>query len=105
MWWYLTWIIIVLLNNAVSAYTSKQANDTKAWSWVIATYISGCIGLWPLVARSSKNLVFDGFLYDTMIFTGFYITLLCLGAAKGFGPYQWTASILIFVGLILFKLH
>ena len=98
------WIPIITIVYALSAILSKKANDSQDWKWVWILYSMNLLGMWPFISKYSKNLIRDGLIYDLVIFLSFYFTLLFLGAAKNFTTTQWIASILIFAGLLLFKL-
>ena len=102
--WYLFWTIFAFITTALSAYISKKANDTQLWFWVYMGFLMGPTGIWPFVAKYSKDLVFDAFLYDTIILFAFFTTLWYLGVER-FGPWQIIASIMIIIGLVLFKIH
>ena len=100
--WYTFWIIFVFATSGLSAFISKRANDTKLWTWVFFGYLMGPCGVWPLVAKYSKDLVFDAFLYDAIVLAGFFTTLWFIGVEK-FGTWHWIGSSMMLLGLILFK--
>jgi hypothetical protein len=101
---YLIWIPVVVVLYVLYAIASKKANESPDWTWVFLMYGLQSFGMWPIVSRYSKNLLFDGFLYDLLIFLTFYLSLLTMGAAKNFTALQWFASGLILAGLLLFKI-
>lgn len=106
MSFYWVWIPAVTLLYCVSAFWTVWANDKEnpnSWKWVIALYVLGLCGLWPLVARFSHNLVLDALLYDLIIFFAFYLTLLYLGEASKFTLMQWVGSILVVLGFLMLK--
>ena len=103
MWFYL-WIPIAIIFYTAVAIFSKWANDeSDTWRWVIVLFALNCVGMWPLVAKYSKNLVFDGLLYDLLIFMTFYSVILLMGAGKGFTPVQWVACVMVVIGFIMLK--
>jgi hypothetical protein len=71
--------------------------------WVWALYALNVFGLWPWIARFSKNIVFDGLLYDLVIFFAFYLTVLYLGEAENFTRWQWIGCILVVIGFMTMK--
>jgi len=103
MSFYLFWVPAVLIMYAVTAVFSKWANDSTGWTWVFGLYVLQCAGLWPLVSKYSKNIVFDGLLYEVIMFVGFYGVLCIMGATKNFTFYQYCGMILVITGMILVK--
>ena len=101
---YAAWITYICILFTLSAYVSKQANDSDSWKWVYILFFMNLFGAWPIVARYSKNLIFDSLLYDLIIFFTFYLTLLYLGAAKSFSPVQWVGTVIVAIGFIVLKL-
>jgi hypothetical protein len=103
---YLIWIPLVIVIYATSAVLTKWANgdESGTWKWVIWLYLLNALGLWPLVAKFSKNLVFDALLYDITIFFSFMLTLMYLDAASKFNVIQWIGTILIVVGFVTLRM-
>ena len=106
MSFYWIWIPAAILLYIVCGYWTIWANDKSdpnSIRWVWALYLINILGLWPWIARFSKNLVLDGLLYDLIIFFVFYLTVLCLGAAKGFTTVQWVGTGVVIVGFVMIK--
>ena len=103
--WYALWTTVVIVLYAIAAVISKKVNETQSWNWVMVSYCVGLFGMWPIVAKYSKNLLFDRFLYDLCIMLGWYFTMIYLGAAKDFGSWQWLGMAMIFFGFIFLKIH
>lgn len=100
------WIPAAVLLYIVCGYWTVWANDKSdlnSMRWVWALYLLNVFGLWPWIARYSKNLVFDGLLYDLVIFFAFYLTLLYLGEASQFTKIQIVGSILVALGFLIMK--
>ena len=101
---YLFWVTAAIILYIIVGVLSKYANDSEEWKWVIFLYVCNFFGLWPIIARYSKNIVFDGLLYDLIIYFTFYGTLLFMGAAAKFTTYQWAGTFLVGIGFILLKI-
>lgn len=87
-----------------TAIMSKKANDqpqSLTWFWLLV--VTQIFGLWPWIARYSKNLFFDGLLYDFIITLTFYGTFVALGIGKGFTVIQWLALAMVLAGLFVLK--
>lgn len=103
-WHYLIWIPIVIIWYAVYAYVSKLSNDTKSTTSLIYVFILGLCPLWAIVTRISKNLIFDGMLYDIVLTLTFTITLIFLGGGKAFSNFNWMGLFLVILGFIFMKI-
>jgi len=72
------------------------------WSmWAV-----GIVAPWPLVSRFSKNLLFDGMLYDIILFLSYAIALgLITNGFIKFNLPQWIGFSLIVCGFLIMKLY
>jgi hypothetical protein len=101
---YWVWPPILVVYVACLAGFSKWINEDKSWRLLVCFMFVQALGLWPFVARCSKNLIFDGTLYDLITVIVYYGTLVYFGAGKDFNMTQWVASGLILLGLVLLKM-
>jgi len=102
--WHVIWIAAASLVYCMYAICTKWANeDPDSWKWVFVLYFLGAIQVWPLVAKYSKNLVFDGFLYDFVIFWAFFLTLFAVGGGTKFTWVQWIGAAVVMIGFVLLK--
>ncbi|MFW6173561.1 MAG: hypothetical protein ACOC5T_07445 [Elusimicrobiota bacterium] len=72
-------------------------------SWVSFWYlfIAGAVfQFWPIVARYSKNIVFDAILYDSIGILTWSIALMFWSGGR-FTVAQWMGTFIAFVGLLL----
>lgn len=104
MWFYLLWVPFILINYVIYAKFSLLANETKEWKWVFYMMGIQAFAIWPIIARYSKNILFDGLLYDFLIIIVYYAVLVALGAGENFGPAQWVGSIIAILGLLVMKI-
>jgi hypothetical protein len=105
MWFYLAWIPAAIIFYTIAAICTKFANDNPdSWKWVFVLYFIQAIGIWPIMAKFSKNIVFDSFLFDFIIFTTYFTILFSMGAGSKFTPTQWAGAGIIILGFILLKL-
>lgn len=88
------------------SYCSCQTNQTGALNrYFIITWLLGCIPVWALVSYFSKNIVFDGIVYDLIILVVYFAALLYFsGKAVEFTWAQLFFLLLMVIGGIGFKL-
>ena len=101
---YLWWITLSIIYFAVYAWISKQNNVYGGkWFWIILIY--GFAPIWAFVSRYSKRLLFDGMLYDNILFLTYAITMIIIGTAdKPVTPHQWFGIALIIFGSVLMRM-
>ena len=102
---YLWWIPIVILYYTFYTWVSKNNNEIGGkWFWY--TLFAGMF--WPgwlVVSKISKNLLFDGMLYDNLLFLTYVMTMIYLGVGDKLLPHQWGGLGLIIFGSILLRWH
>lgn len=98
------WVPVIILWEVAYAYCSIKNNLIKSDLWFWITFFVGLCPLWAFVSKYSKNLVFDGFLYDIVLSLSFYMAILCLGAGKGFTFINYVGVSMIMLGFIFLKI-
>jgi len=101
---YYLWVIPVVLAYIVAAYTTNKLNLTKDNIWFYLNWFGNFLPIWAFIARGSKNLVFDGLLFDVVMVVTYTITILIL--TKSFETMRlvnYLGIVLVIVGLTLFK--
>jgi len=73
------------------------------WAWITFVYGALC-PLWLIASRISKNLMFDGMLYDVTMFLTFVVTMAILGGGNDFSTANWIGVLFFTIGVILMKL-
>jgi hypothetical protein len=106
MWWhYLIWVPIVIVYYSVFSWLSKQNNEFGGkWLWIM--YVYGIV--WPgwiVISRISKRLLFDGMLYDNIMFLTYVGTMIYLGAHAKLSMHQWLGVALVVIGSILMRIE
>ena len=106
-WNYLWWIPLLILVHAVLAYMSKRNNDLEGNIRImVAMFVIGTVGqLWVLVSTFSKRLIFDGMLYDNIVFLTYAFVFLMLGCGANLRTHQWLGFALVVFGSILMRLQ
>ncbi len=98
---YYIWVPLASLLFFIQAWLSNKTSIERGnWVWVYFTY--SMLSLWPFVAMSSKNILFDGLIYDLVIMTSFNIGVIYLTHVK-LNYYQILGLLIIVIGVILFK--
>jgi len=105
-WHYLWWFPVIITYYAIFSWMSKKSSDTQATSWAWGLWIyGGLCPWWVITARMSKNLLFDGMLYDNLMFLTYAVTLLALGAGSKFSIHQWVGLGLIVIGSVFMRIE
>lgn len=101
MFHYLWWMPITALVAIVGAYSSIQVNKNpqSLWFWFMFLPIT----VWPFVSRISKNIVFDGILYDSLVAVAWLLGFILFGASKDFTWMNYLGLMLAVIGLTLIK--
>jgi len=101
---YYLWVVLVILVYVGSAYTTNKLNITKNNIWLYLNWLFSSLPIWPLVAKHSTSLVFDGMLFDIILIISYTIAILIL--TRSFDSMRlinYMGIIFIIVGLIMFK--
>jgi len=86
---------------SINSWLSVYAKE--GWKYVIGLYALQIFGLWPIIARYSKNLAVDGLLFDFLILISFYSTLWYMGEMEQLSMVQWIGFGLAVIGILLMK--
>lgn len=95
------WIFLFIFYS-FHAYINWR-NNNQAGAWFYYAWLISVIPVFPLVTKYSKNLLFDGMLFDLVMFVSYVLTLLLLGSGKAFTLVQWLGLSLTVIGFILLK--
>jgi len=100
---YFWWIPTAIVYYIAYSWLSKQNNVYGGkWFWIMFAFGALC-PLWLVVSRVSSNLLFDGMLYDNIMFLTYALTMLYLGAAEKMTSYQWIGLIFVIGGSIIMR--
>jgi len=102
---YLLWVPATFIYYGIYALIANKSNLTHERFWLIATFICGALcPLWMLVSRYSKDLMFDGLLYDIVILLSYVAAMFYVGRMESFGPLNYFGIFLLVIGMILVKI-
>ena len=101
---YLAWIPLLIVYYILYAYLSKRFNEGFTWTTFLWFYALNLLPIWVFVAKYSKNIIFDGLLYDVIMFVTFFGALTFLGSADKFSLSQWIGLIFVVIGFLFMKL-
>lgn len=104
MWVYCIWIPAVVIYYLIYAWCSKRYNDTPTALRFWVLYLTNLFPVWMIVARYSKDMLFDGVLYDILAFSAFIAGLILLGSGDRFTMGQWIGLVVVVVGFLMMKL-
>ena len=103
-WNYVWWVPLVIVYYGIYSWLSKQNNEIGGY-WLWAAFIFGAIcPFWVIISRLSKNLLFDGMLYDNLMFLTYIGTMVALGCGAKLMMHQWVGVGLIVVGSIMMRI-
>jgi hypothetical protein len=100
---YLLWVPLLMLMHSLLGYASVQANNNSK-SWFYISWLLICIPVWPMVAKYSKNIVFDGLLFDSiMLITYSFAVIIICKQYETLKFINFIGFFLVISGLILFR--
>lgn len=106
---YYLWIPLLITTIIIQSWLSVKSNlGNSHWFWVNYFYVPVVMlvcPLWPLIAKHTKNIVFDGMLFDSIMIVGFAFSLAIFsGKIAQFSVTSWAGITLVMLGLFIFKL-
>ena len=79
-----------------------KAIPNSKWFWL--AWVIGALPLWLVTSRWSKNIFFDGMLYDCVMIVSYALaTAYFTGKISSLGTMQWTGMALIIVALWMIR--
>lgn len=105
IWKYLLWISLTLAYNFLVCLVAVRFNLKSFWYNYLFICLVGLLPTWSLASYYSRNLIFDGLLYDTILVISSVIFLAVLGQAQHLNATNWIGVVLVIAGLILTRLH
>lgn len=104
-WHYFLWIPITIVYNFVACWVSVKYNNTDfIRSWLFIGSLA-FIPTWAIAGYFSRNLIFDGMLYDLMLIMTTPFIMTYLGQAQNFSMINWIGVSLALIGVFLVKWH
>lgn len=101
---YLIWIFCTILFYSLYAWVSVQ-NNLYGEKWgILLWFLPFIFPIWPIISKFSKNIVFDGLLFDSLLTLSYTATILYL--TNGFIKLQYIqifGIFLIILGIFLMK--
>jgi len=103
---YLLWIPATIAYYIIYSLLAKKHNLTEGVDkWTIIMFVYGALcPIWLIVSKISKNLLFDGMLYDIIIFLTFAITIAIVDRVYNLAWHQIIGAFFVVVGFILMRL-
>jgi len=78
-------------------------NNQLGGHWFYITLAMNMCPLWAIVSRYSKNLIFDGLLYDLCIMLPFISVMFYYKQMAAWAPINWFGLVVVLVGLACVK--
>lgn len=76
------WSVITAAWYFILGYISSRNNTSDSAFWYWATFIWGCAPLWAWVSRHSDNLALDALIFDAIMFSAFYVSIIIMSSEK-----------------------
>ena len=101
---YLWWVPATIIFYAAFSWISVKSNQEEGLKWPIILYVYGALTpIWVIISKVSNRLLFDGLLYDNLMFLTYAVTIILLGAHAAMGTIQWCGVGLVILGSILMR--
>lgn len=103
MLFYVFWVPCAVVYYVFYSWLAKQNNELGG-GWSYAMFIFGALcPFWLIVSKYSRRLLFDGMLYDNVMFLTYVGTMVVLGAHGRLSCWQWVGVSLVVVGSVLMR--
>ena len=100
---YYLWFIPMIVYYIIYSWLSKQNNSFGGkWFWLTFTWGILC-PFWLIISRYSRNLIFDGMLYDIIMFSTYVLTMAALGVGAKFSLINWLGVVIVSIGFFLMQ--
>jgi hypothetical protein len=103
---YFWWPLTVALVYTIHAYASFYNKGATGWKPFLSVWGIGILitPLWPIISRVSNKLLFDGMLFDLILFLVYTITFMVLEKHYiSFKPINYIGIGFVMLGMILIK--
>jgi len=78
-------------------------NNALGGGWFWFACLVSMLPVFPIAMRFSKDMLWDGLVFELVMLLSYVITLLYLGSGKAFNMTQWIGLILTVIGFVLMK--
>ena len=98
------WVPIVFAYYCFYNWMGWQNNqEGSSQFWVYGMMVTGFLQLWVIISRYSTNILFDGMLYDILLFLTFPLSMWYMGETNTFSIQQWIGLIVVVIGFLILK--
>lgn len=98
---YIVWVPSLIFLGCIFAAISRHVNHNPS-SWMLWLLLLPN-PIWLVVTKVSKNIIFDGFVYDTVILLAYTVTFLVLGEGQNFNWINYLGIFFTVLGLICLR--
>ena len=104
--YYLFIVISLSIITPIGAYTSNKSLEAGGMSkWFFINWACWCLPIWAIVTLYTKDVVFDGILYDIIMTLAFTIGIIYFTRAhEKMNVYNVGGVVLMLAGLVIYKL-
>lgn len=98
------WVPILIVFYIGHAWLSLKNNQEDGW--LIWLLLYNALPAWVVISKISKRILFDGMLYDNIMFLTYVFTIAYLDKSiKSFSCCQWLGFMLVMAGSIMMRLN
>lgn len=101
---YLIWVPVMLVVNSLNCYFAIKWKGVSFWKLHFTLASLALVPAWSLAAYLSKNIIFDGMLYDLLLIISGVTVCIVLGEAVKFTVWNFAGLALTIIGLVLMKI-
>ena len=99
------WVLVTMLSSTAAGYLAYKANVTKDTTYAIYSWLLNLVPIWAIVILYSRNLIFDGLLYDTVLVVSYTVAVLYFtNKTVPLNIVQLSCIGIIVLALLIFKL-
>lgn len=100
---YFLWVPLTLVYNFIVCWIAVKYNQVSFMKGYIYLILFSFIPTWSLCSYYSKNLIFDGMLFNLIVIISSPIFMIMLGQNKNFTWINYVGIVVTIVGLYLIK--
>ena len=104
--YYLFILISLSIMTPIGAYTSNKSLEAGGMSkWFFLNWAGWCMPIWAIVTLYTKDVVFDGLVYDLIMTIAFTIAIIIFTKSYNtMNIYNFIGVAITLIGLVIYKL-
>lgn len=99
--YYIPWLCLCIPIYILHAYVSNL-NSISNGKYTLLLYLTGIIPVWTFMSAHSKDVAFDGILFDVIVLLTYAISINIF-ANRHFNTTNWIGLGIIIIGILMVK--